>query len=52
VNHDAIIERGRRVVRLEYEALAALEQRLGPEFAQAVCLYATLSGRVIIAGVG
>jgi len=52
VNHDAIIERGRRVVRLEYEALAALEQRLGSEFAQAVCLVATSSGRVIIAGVG
>ena len=52
MNHDAIIERGRRVVRLEYEALAALEQRLGSEFAQAVCLVATSSGRVIIAGVG
>ena len=52
MNHDAIIERGRRVVRLEYEALAALEQRLGPEFAQAVCLVATSSGRVFIAGVG
>jgi arabinose-5-phosphate isomerase len=52
VNQDAIIERGRRVVRLEYEALAALERRLGAEFAQAVCLVATSSGRVIIAGVG
>src|SRR5215831_1320584 len=52
VNHDAIIERGRRVVRLECEALAALEQRLGAEFAQAVCLVAGSSGRVIVAGVG
>src|SRR5215475_5039353 len=52
VNHDAIIERGRRVVRLEYEALAALERRLGAEFAQAVCLVATSSGRVIVSGVG
>jgi arabinose-5-phosphate isomerase len=52
VNHDTIIERGQRVVRLEREALSALEQRLGPEFAQAVCLVAASSGRVIVAGVG
>src|SRR4051794_41352514 len=49
---DEIIERGRRVVRLEREALATLEERLGPEFARAVALIAGSSGRVIVAGVG
>jgi arabinose-5-phosphate isomerase len=52
VNQDEIIARGRRVVRLEQEALAALEDRLGAEFAKAVCLVAASSGRVIVAGVG
>jgi arabinose-5-phosphate isomerase len=52
VSRERIIERGRRVVRLEHEALAALEQRLGPEFAEAVNLVASSSGRVIVAGVG
>ncbi len=52
MNHDEIIERGRRVVRLEHEALAALEQRLGSEFARAVVLVASSHGRVIVAGVG
>jgi arabinose-5-phosphate isomerase len=52
VNRDEIVERGRRVVRLEHEALAALERRLGPEFANAVTLVASSGGRVIVAGVG
>jgi arabinose-5-phosphate isomerase len=47
-----IIERGRRVVRLEREALATVEERLGPSFAEAVELIARSSGRVIVAGVG
>ena len=53
VSHDEIVERGRRVVRLEHEALAALEQRLGREFANAVHARRRSSGgRVIVAGVG
>jgi arabinose-5-phosphate isomerase len=52
VNRDEIIARGRRVVRLEHEALASLEERLGPSFADAVCLVAASPGRVIVAGVG
>src|SRR5215510_3022209 len=52
VSANAIIERGRRVVQLEREAIAALETRLGEDFARAVTLIATSSGRVIIAGVG
>jgi arabinose-5-phosphate isomerase len=47
-----IVERGRRVVRLEREALAAIEERLGDEFADAVELIAGCHGRVIVAGVG
>ena len=46
------IERGRRVLRLEREALAAAEDRLGAEFARAVDLMARSRGRVIVAGVG
>ncbi|HUX32733.1 MAG TPA: KpsF/GutQ family sugar-phosphate isomerase [Gemmatimonadaceae bacterium] len=43
---------GRRVLRLESEALAATEARLGPSFADAVQLIAASTGRVIVAGVG
>lgn len=49
---DEIIARGRRVVRLEREALATIEDRLGDSFARAVTLVATSTGRVIVAGVG
>lgn len=52
MNDRELIERGRRVVRVEREALAAIEQRLGDEFARAVCLIAESPGRVIVAGVG
>ena len=47
-----IVERGRRVVRLEREALAGIEERLGEEFAEAVELIAGCDGRVIVTGVG
>jgi arabinose-5-phosphate isomerase len=49
---DEIVERGRRVVRLEREALAAVEERLGDSFARAVSLIAQSRGRVIVSGVG
>ena len=49
---DEIVERGRRVVRLEREALAEIEARLGDEFARAVRVIADSKGRVIVAGVG
>lgn len=52
MNDAAIIERGRRVVQLEREAIGALEQRLGDAFARAVCLIAESRGRVIVCGVG
>jgi arabinose-5-phosphate isomerase len=47
-----IVERGRRVVRLEREALADAETRVGETFAKAVELIAAGKGRVIVAGVG
>lgn len=47
-----MIERGRRVLRMEREALAEAERRLGDDFARAVALLAHSPGRVIVAGVG
>jgi arabinose-5-phosphate isomerase len=52
VSPEEIIARGRRVVRLEREALATIEDRLGDSFARAVELVAHSPGRVIVAGVG
>lgn len=52
VHVSAAVERGRRVLRMEREAIAEAEQRLGDEFARAVALVATSPGRVIVAGVG
>ncbi|MFL5615622.1 MAG: SIS domain-containing protein [Gemmatimonadaceae bacterium] len=52
MKHDEIVERGRRVLRLEQQALAALERRLDASFAKAVELVHHCSGRVIVCGVG
>jgi arabinose-5-phosphate isomerase len=52
MSHQTIIERGRRVLQLEREALARLEQRLSTPFALAVELIAAARGRVIVTGVG
>ncbi len=52
MNAAEIVERGRRVVRMEAEALVALEQRMDVRFADAVRLIAEADGRVIVAGVG
>lgn len=51
MNND-IVERGRRVLRLEQQAIAALERRLDESFAQAVELVRDCTGRVIVCGVG
>lgn len=48
----ARLERGRRVIRLECEALAEAERRLDERFARAVELIASSKGRIIVAGVG
>jgi arabinose-5-phosphate isomerase len=52
VNAEQIIERGRRVVRLEREALGTVEERMGEGFARAVTMIAGSNGRVIVTGVG
>jgi len=52
VDSGAAIERGRRVLRMEREALAEAEARLGEDFARAIALLAGSTGRVIVAGVG
>lgn len=49
---DQAIALGRRVLRLEAEALAEVERRLGEDFARAVDLLASSRGRVIVSGVG
>lgn len=48
----AMLERGRRVIRLESEALAEVERRLDERFVRAVELISASSGRVLIVGVG
>jgi len=47
-----LVERGRRVLALEADAIGRVAQRLGPAFAAAVRLLAAASGRVIVSGLG
>ena len=47
-----LVERGRRVLALEAEAIRRVAERLGPVFAAAVHLLAEAPGRLIISGVG
>ena len=47
-----VLERGKRVLRLERDAIAQLEARLDDRFVRAVELIAASPGRVIVAGVG
>jgi arabinose-5-phosphate isomerase len=48
----ALLERGRRVLKLEQEALQEVERRLDESFADAVAALAACRGRVIVSGVG
>ena len=52
MNPQEIIDRGRRVIRMEGEALAETEKRLGESFSRAVEVLAKSTGRAIVAGVG
>lgn len=47
-----IVERGRRVLRMETEALGEAERRIGEDFARAVECISRSGGRVIVSGVG
>jgi arabinose-5-phosphate isomerase len=49
---DQILESGRRVLRMEASAVAALEQRLGTPFIQAVEAILDAQGRIIVSGLG
>lgn len=46
------IEMAKRVLRIEAEAVASLEHRIGPDFEAAVRLILDSRGRVIVSGVG
>ena len=52
VGTDQVIATGRRVLRMESEALADIERRLGEQFARAVELIVESPGRIIVSGVG
>jgi arabinose-5-phosphate isomerase len=47
-----LVERGRRVLELEAEAIRQVARRLGPSFAAAVQLLKGSQGRVIVSGLG
>ncbi|HEY4734842.1 MAG: SIS domain-containing protein [Gemmatimonadaceae bacterium] len=47
-----IVDRGKRVLRMETEALSEAERRLGDDFARAVECIARSDGRVIVSGAG
>src|SRR5438445_1187751 len=47
-----LVERGRRVLVLEADAIRRVAERLGPPFAAAVRLLAGARGRIIVSGLG
>jgi arabinose-5-phosphate isomerase len=52
LNSEQLIERGRRVLATEAEAVAALEHRLGEDFARACRLLLACQGRIVVTGMG
>lgn len=48
----ALVEEGKRVLRIESQALAGLEERLGDDFAAACELLAGAGGRIVTCGIG
>lgn len=48
----AILDKAREVIRIEAEAVAALENRIGVDFERAVDLLFNCKGRVIVSGIG
>jgi arabinose-5-phosphate isomerase len=48
----SVLERARRVLRIEAEAIVGLVDRLGPEFERAVELLAQTTGKVVVTGLG
>jgi len=52
IDHEKILESARKVLRIEGDSLEALRSRLGDEFAVAVDLLKSCSGRIVFAGMG
>jgi arabinose-5-phosphate isomerase len=52
MNLNSTIEKGKEVIRIEAEAIAALEPRINGNFAAAVDLIFSAKGRVVITGTG
>lgn len=52
MTRDQLVAAGRRVLRLEAEAILAVDGALGAEFARAVELLRDCTGRVIVTGLG
>ena len=52
MTHKDIVARGKRVIRMETEALTEAERRIGEDFARAVECIARSDGRVIVSGAG
>lgn len=52
MNSAELIERGRAVIRMERDALAALASRIDERFAHAVELLAAAEGQLLVSGVG
>ncbi len=52
MNDKQIIDIGKRVIKVEYEAIARLHKRVGDEFAKAVQLILKTQGRVVVSGMG
>lgn len=50
--NSALIDKARQVIRIESEAVQALEARIGAQFVKAVELILKSSGRVIVTGMG
>jgi arabinose-5-phosphate isomerase len=52
MNAHAAIEKGKEIIRIEAEAIAALESRINGTFASAVDLIFNAKGRVVLTGMG
>lgn len=52
MNAAELVERGRAVIRMERDALAALASRIDTRFAEAVELLAAAEGQLLVSGVG
>lgn len=52
VTDERLVARAREVLRIESESVAALQDRIGPAFLQAVRLIRALEGRLVVTGIG